>query len=217
VKWLVSSIVIGALLSPLASVASEDLSGKVIGITDGDTLTVLVERKPVKIRLAEIDTPERGQPWATRAKQALSEKVFGKSVRVEVTDTDRYGRSIGHIFLGERDINREMIREGHAWAYRKYLRDPSLLRDEEHARENQLGLWSHSEVPIAPWDWRAGRRVDRDAEAATQPLTTEYDCGAKRYCRDMTSCGEATFYLETCGLSRLDGDGDGIPCEAICR
>jgi endonuclease YncB( thermonuclease family) len=129
--WFPSFLVFAALLTSLASSASEDLSGRVFGITDGDTLTVLVNREPVKVRLAEIDTPERGQPWSKRAKQALSEKVYGKIVRVEVGDTDRYGRSIGHVLLDERDINREMVREGHAWAYRKYLRDPSVIRDEE--------------------------------------------------------------------------------------
>jgi micrococcal nuclease len=129
--WFPSFLVFAALLTSLASSASEDLSGRVFGITDGDTLTVLVNREPVKVRLAEIDTPERGQPWSKKAKQALSEKVYGKVVRVEVTGTDRYGRSIGHVLLDERDINREMVREGHAWAYRKYLRDPSVIRDEE--------------------------------------------------------------------------------------
>lgn len=129
-----------ALLLPVTSAALEVLTGKVIGITDGDTLTVLVNRQPVKIRLAEIDAPERAQPWSKRAKQALSEKVYEEVVRVEVTDTDRYSQSVGHVFLGDREINREMVREGHAWTHRKYLRDQSLLRDEEFARANLKGL-----------------------------------------------------------------------------
>jgi endonuclease YncB( thermonuclease family) len=93
------------------------LEGRVVGITDGDTLTLLVDRAQHKIRLAQIDTPERAQPWGTRARQALSDKVFRKVVTVRVSDTDRYGRLIGEIWLGDRDINRELIREGYAWAY----------------------------------------------------------------------------------------------------
>jgi endonuclease YncB( thermonuclease family) len=98
VTWLALSVCLAALLIPLPSFASDQLSGKVVGITDGDTLTVLVDRKPVKVRLAEIDTPERGQPWASKAKQALSTKVYGQVVRVEVSDTDRYGRTVGHVY-----------------------------------------------------------------------------------------------------------------------
>ncbi len=102
-----------------SSFASSDylLEGRVVGITDGDTLTLLVDRAQHKIRLAQIDTPERAQPWGTRARQALSDKVFRKVVTVRVSDTDRYGRLIGEIWLGDRDINRELIREGYAWAY----------------------------------------------------------------------------------------------------
>ncbi len=204
---------------PVASFASEQLSGKVVGITDGDTLTVLVDRKPVKVRLAEIDTPERGQPWASKAKQALSAKVYGQVVRVEVTDTDRYGRSVGHVYLGDRHINREMIREGHAWAYRKYLEDQSLLEDEKAAREAREGLWGLPEAERAPpWEWRAANRgrTSREVTPAGEPGRS-FTCGTKRYCREMSSCAEARFYLGECGLTRLDGDGDGVPCEAVCR
>ena len=75
-------------------VGAELLSGKVVGITDGDTLTVLVDQQAIKVRLAEFDTPERGQPWANRAKQALSDKVIGQVVELQVVDTDRYGRTV---------------------------------------------------------------------------------------------------------------------------
>ena len=109
------------------SAEAETLTGKVVGVTDGDTITVLVEKRTIKVRLAEIDTPERGQPWASRAKQALSDKVFREQVEVRVLNTDRYGRTVGHVWIGDRHINREMIRDGHAWAYRKYLDDQMML------------------------------------------------------------------------------------------
>jgi len=201
----------------LGSSATETLSGDVVGITDGDTVTVLVGGQPRKIRLAEIDTPESGQPWGSRAKQALSDKVYRKNVVLRVLDTDRYGRAVAHVYLGERHINREMVREGHAWAYRKYLRDTSLLKDETHAREARLGLWNQSEEPVPPWEWRRGNRSTPVHPAIDKPSRIEFACGAKRYCGEMVSCAEAQFYLRQCGLTRLDGDNDGIPCEMICR
>jgi micrococcal nuclease len=139
--------------------AAQVLSGEVVGITDGDTLTVLVDRSPIKVRLAEIDTPEKGQPWANRAKQALSGKVFGQVVELQVVDTDRYGRTVAKVFRDGRDINREMVREGHAWVYRKYLRDPTLLEDERAARDAELGIWALPEAQrVPPWEWRHGDR-----------------------------------------------------------
>ena len=121
--------------------AAEPLVGRVVGSTDGDTLTLLADRSQYTIRLAEIDTPESGQPWGTRARQALAGKVFRHDVRIEVVDIDRYGRTVGRVWLGERNINREMVREGHAWAYRQYLTDSSLLDDELEAKQASLGLW----------------------------------------------------------------------------
>jgi endonuclease YncB( thermonuclease family) len=117
-----------------------------------------VAERPIKIRLAEIDTPERGQPWAARAKQALSDTVFRKQVDVRVVDTDRYGRTVGLVWIGDRPINREMVRKGHAWVYRKYLRDETLLNDEAHAREADVWLWSLPEAQRVPsWQWRRGK------------------------------------------------------------
>jgi len=128
------------LLLPLVAEA-ETLVGRVVGVTDGDTIKVLVENRTIKVRLAEIDTPERGQPWASRAKQALSDKVFGEEIEVRILSTDRYGRTVGHVWIGDRHINREMVREGHAWVYRRYLDDKTLLDDETHAQQNGIGLW----------------------------------------------------------------------------
>ncbi len=124
------------LLFVLTSITSTafpyELTGKVVGITDGDTLKLLVDnQQQYKIRLAEIDTPEKGQAWGKNATKALSEKVFREEVRIDVIDTDRYGRLIGRIWLDGRDINRELVAEGHAWVYRQYMTDRSLLEDEE--------------------------------------------------------------------------------------
>jgi endonuclease YncB( thermonuclease family) len=95
--------------------AAAELRGRVVGISDGDTLTLLTDRRQeVRLRLAEIDTPERGQPYSERSRQLLSDLVYGKSVRVEIRDTDRYGRTVGRIYVGSRDINADMVRLGAA-------------------------------------------------------------------------------------------------------
>jgi hypothetical protein len=152
----------------------------------------------------------------SRAKQALSDKVFGEEVELHVVTVDRYGRTVGHVWIGDRDINREMIREGHAWVYTRYLDDQTMLADETHARNSKVGLWGLPESQrVPPWDWRRGKR-----EASSKPdLVRDQTlrCGTKRKCGEMASCEEARFYLEECGLKRLDGDKDGVPCESLCR
>jgi endonuclease YncB( thermonuclease family) len=126
VRKLLHSIVLLLVISS-ASQASE-LTGKVVGIADGDTFTLLTaDKQQVKIRLAEIDAPESGQPYGNKSKQALSGLVFGKDVRVVVQTTDRYGRTVGRPYVGDLDVCAEMVRMGAAWAYRDYLRDRSLL------------------------------------------------------------------------------------------
>lgn len=203
--------------------AGSVFEGRVVGVADGDTITVLTDgRESIRIRLAEIDAPEKSQAFGQRSKQALSDMVFGKTVRVEQKDVDRYGRVVGRIFIGGTDVNAEQVRQGMAWAYRQYLRDTTLITVEKEAREARRGLWSDPH-PVPPWEYRHGGRgksvgVDaplrlgreaRDGESARQ-------CGAKRYCSQMTSCEEARYYLTQCGVSSLDRDGDGIPCESLC-
>ena len=106
-----------------------------------------------KIRLAEIDTPERGQPFGTWAKQRLSDLVFGKPIAIKLVDIDRYDRIVGRIYVDDLDVNAELVRIGAAWVYRKYATDPSLYDLEEEAREAKRGLWGQG-TPIPPWEWR---------------------------------------------------------------
>lgn len=136
--------------------ASEPYTAKVIHISDGDTIKVLTENKEqIKIRLAEIDTPERKQPWGNKAKQALSEFTSQKMVTVSPVTTDRYGRTIAHIYVGDLNVNKEMVRTGNAWVYRKYLKDNSLLAIEAEAMEAKRGLWALAEAErVPPWEWR---------------------------------------------------------------
>jgi endonuclease YncB( thermonuclease family) len=220
-----------ALLSLTLPSWAAEFTGRVVGLADGDTITILTaERRQVRVRLGEIDTPESRQPYGARAQQALSELVFGKDVRVVVQDTDRYGRTVGRVYAGTVDANAEMVRQGAAWVYRQYSRDAALLQLEAEAKAARWGLWALPEAErTPPWEWRAAQRGSSSGQASTAPATTTapqrstpaassgFTCGAKRYCREMTSCAEARFYLGQCGLSRLDGDRDGVPCETLCR
>ncbi len=119
------------------------ISGRVVGVHDGDTLTLLdAEKRQVKIRLAEIDTPESAQPYGSRAKQALSDLVFGRDVLVDVQDIDRYGRTVGRVSVGGTDVNAALVAAGAAWVYRQYAKDPQLFALEAEARAAQQGLWA---------------------------------------------------------------------------
>lgn len=213
-------------------------TGSVVGVTDGDTLTMLDEQDQQHvIRLAEIDAPERSQPWGNRSRQTLAELTFGKTVSVRQTDTDRYGRIVGRVFAGGEDVSQAMVEQGAAWAYRQYLTDETLIATEVRARRQGVGLWSIRETQtVPPWAWRKGVRVgsvevpDREqATAAFQSVLTpmaplggggkangQFTCAGKRVCRQMTSCAEANYYLRQCGLESLDGNGDGQPCELLC-
>ena len=130
-----------------------------VAVTDGDTLTMLDGRKQqIKVRLAEIDTPESAQPYGTRAKQELSRLAHGKTVTVKVQDIDRYGRTVGRVYVGELDVNAEMIKLGAAWVYRKYAIDQNLYALEKQAKQKRAGIWNLPEAEqIPPWEWRKAR------------------------------------------------------------
>ncbi len=119
------------------------MTGRAIGITDGDTFTLLTgDKQQIKIRLAEIDAPESAQPYGNRSKQALSGLIFGKDVQVAVQTIDRYGRTVGRPYVGELDVCEEMIRSGSAWVYRQYVVDKDLFEIESEAKTALRGLWS---------------------------------------------------------------------------
>ena len=156
-------LILGNLLMATATLA-EDLRGKVVGIADGDTLTLLTgRREQVRIRLSDIDAPERRQPYGTRARQMLADLVFGKPARIEVRDTDRYGRTVGRVFVAEQDVNAAMVRLGGAWVYRRYSDDAVLLRLEQEAQVQRRGLWALPEAErVPPWEWRTAKREHRE-------------------------------------------------------
>lgn len=158
-KRVVFLVLLYIALWPLSAAAQEHI-GRVVGVSDGDTLTILDNRKQqIKVRLAEIDTPESAQPYGARAKQELSRLVHGKTVIVKVRDIDRYGRTVGRVYTDDIDVNAEMVRLGAAWVYRKYATDQNLYALEKEARKNGSGLWSLPEAQqVPPWEWRQAKR-----------------------------------------------------------
>jgi endonuclease YncB( thermonuclease family) len=143
------------LLSLLTlAVQNETFNAKVIGVTDGDTIVVLTdENKQIKIRLEGIDCPETKQDFGTKAKQLTVDLCFQKTVRVEQSGTDRYGRMLAFVFVDNVSINKELIKQGMAWHYKQYNKDQELAKLEVDARKEKVGLWSMKE-PIPPWDFR---------------------------------------------------------------
>lgn len=169
VVLLAIALFIGNGCSTPAVEPGQIIAGNVVGVHDGDTITLLVgTNQQIRIRLAEIDAPELGQSFGKRSKQALSSKVFGKAIQAKVVDQDRYGRTVGEIFLGNRWINREMVAEGWAWQYRRYSKSQELAKAEEMAKEKKLGVWSDSN-PIPPWEFRHPSHVDQPPQEG-EPL-----------------------------------------------
>ena len=135
-----------------------DWSGVVVGVTDGDTITVLHGGRGEKIRLYGIDTPEKGQAFGKKAKQFTSQMVYSKTVEVQPKDTDRYGRTVALINVGGQSLNEALIKDGFAWVYRKYCKETfceDWLNFEIIARYGKIGLWSEPN-PIPPWEFRHG-------------------------------------------------------------
>lgn len=155
-----------ALVLPDAAAArTYTLSGKVVTVADGDTLTLLVGRQRQRVRLASIDAPEvghgraqPGQPYGQAARKALADLVAGKTLTLTCYEQDQYGREICDVPLADgRQANRLMVASGMAWANRqgggKYLRDDKLPDLERQARGQRLGLWRDPQ-PVPPWEWR---------------------------------------------------------------
>ena len=127
------------------------LSGKVVSIHDGDTITVLSGKEQTKVRLYGIDAPEKKQDYGQKTKQFLASLIAGQVVEVEPKGKDRYKRTLGIIHHKGQDINAQMVLNGYAWAYVKYSR--IYVDQEKTAREKKLGLWQSSN-PTPPWEWR---------------------------------------------------------------
>jgi len=144
------------LLLVLAAPAAwaETYQGKVVRVSDGDTLTLLIDRKQVKVRLTEIDAPEARQAFGQRARQSLGELCAGQAATVRSSGRDKYGRTLGRVECKGIDANAEQVRRGMAWVYDRYVTDRSLYALQDAARVAHTGLWADT-APTPPWAWRA--------------------------------------------------------------
>lgn len=207
-RWIIALSLAVAWCSALA----DTLTGRVVGVHDGDTLTLLADEQQIKVRLAGIDAPELSQPYGQKAKQALADLIYKEWISVETAGIDRYDRALGTVFVGQTDVNAELIAQGAAWVYRQYPHSAKLLELEKQAQTDQRGLWSlQPDQRCPPWDFR------RKACNAASNTAVAGSCGSKRTCKEMTDCAEAQRYFNECGLRQLDRDGDGVPCESLCR
>lgn len=203
-----------------------------IGISDGDTISCLDDNKVVhKVRLAEIDAPEKKQAFGTQSKNKLSDLIYRQQIAVHYHKKDRYGRILGYVKKGGIDINKLQIRNGFAWFYEKYGENELYKKNQEMAQFDKKGLWGHYEI-IAPWDFRDGIIQSTPPKTITQlekPVLSlskekskgtlvkaEYNCTFK-FCSAISSCDEAQYLLNICGFKKLDRNNDGVPCENVCQ
>ena len=182
----------------------EELTGKIVSITDGDTAKILVGKEQVTIRLEGIDAPESKQSFGNKSKEALATMIFGKNVTVKKTGKDRYGRSLGFIFVDDLDVNAQMIEDGWAWHFTKYNDEERLAELEEEARTEKRGLWAEDN-PLAPWEYRARQRTSNDPPATMFWLNSSSNTRHNQNCE----------HFKNTKRGRLCGPNDGKPC-GIC-
>jgi len=151
-------LLVSAILFNSQALAA-DLTNRVVSILDGDTIEVLHNHQPERIRLYGIDCPEKRQAYGQKAKQATSALVFGKEVMLQAHGHDKYERTIADVFLPDgTNVNHELVKNGWCWWYRKYAPDNTeLSRLEQDARDAKKGLWADPE-PVPPWAWRKSRK-----------------------------------------------------------
>jgi micrococcal nuclease len=164
-----------ALVWALPIFAAESITGKVVSVADGDTITVLEDKTQIKVRLHGVDAPEKAQDFGTTARTFTSDQCFGEAVTVEVTDTDRYGRKVGIVKLSDgRVLNHALVEAGLAHWYEEYApKDVTLKRLQESAKAAKRGLWSRPDA-VAPWDFRKEKRAPKsNGETVKRPQPSQ--------------------------------------------
>lgn len=214
--------------TPTATPTPTAKANKVTEVVDGDTIKVDRDGKIETVRLIGIDTPETKDPrkpvqcFGAEATQKTKDLLLHKSVVLEFDQTqgerDKYDRLLRYIFLLDgTNVNKTLISEGYAFEYTyntPYKYQAEFKAAQKDAETNHRGLWSPQTC--------SGKATVSSPTATAAPKTppatnSGFTCGTKKYCGEMTSCAEAKFYLNSCGLSRLDGDNDGTPCESLCQ
>lgn len=156
-KHIFSLVLLVAALVLIRFLSVKDINGKVVSIQDGDTITVLQGSSTHRIRLQGIDCPEKGQAFGNVARQFTSDLAFGKKVKVKYEERDQYKRYLGTVYVGDRNLNKELLKAGLAWHYKEYSQDPVLAGLEIKARLDKKGLWSDPRA-IPPWEFRRSKR-----------------------------------------------------------
>ena len=206
-----------------------------MAVKDGDTIEVLPQKflqkkslrsgRAVTVRLHGIDAPETGQAFGQASKQAAFNYAFGRVVRVDVRDVDRYGRAVGEVTVAGGELNQMLVRDGLAWWYRRYApRDGELERLEPAAGVLRRALWAEPD-PTPPWAWRRQKRTGGGAHwrngTGGQRSSPSFSRPSRdRDCSDFETQPEAQRFFEQAGgpaqdPHRLDGDGDGRACESL--
>ena len=201
---------------------ADEFNAKVIAVLDGDTLLVLHDGAKVKIRMANIDAPEKDQTFGMESRQSLLEMVQKKQVHITSQAVDQYGRVVGLVAVDGHNINEEQVRRGMAWEYSHFHSDRNYIALQSEAQQARRGLWSQSN-PLAPWQWRKTHPSSPSDQlqpphkpTATPVAVYDAACGHKKHCSQMSSCDEAHFYLTRCGVKSLDRNNNGVPCEELC-
>lgn len=194
---------------PLAA-GAETYTAQVIAVLDGDTVMVMRDNRKITMRLAGIDAPEKQQAFGMASRDALAGLVLRKTVHVTTKAVDDYGRVIALLDVGRVNVNEELLRRGLAWEYSQYHSNKNLLALQSRAQAARRGLWAAAH-PVPPWTYRKAQ-----APAGKQAAVAKA-CGSKHYCSQMLSCEEATFYFTQCHVKTLDKNGNGLPCENLCR
>lgn len=148
--------------------ARADFTGRVVGVADGDTLTVLDGKRQVRVRLWGIDAPERGQPWSSRSREALAARAMHREARVATRGHDGYGRTLARVAVGGVDLGEAQLADGLAWVYRRYANDASMIALEDGARAARRGVWSLPD-PEPPWRYRERVSPPRFPARAAHP------------------------------------------------
>lgn len=223
--------------------SEHEFTAKIIAVLDGDTVLIRRDGSLVKIRLAEIDAPEKAQMFGVESSLSLSGMVLGKQVKVVSQAIDKYGRMVAHLSVDGIDVNAEQIRRGMSWAavgwrqsrraptgvplagaYSNFHSNRALIALQDEAKQAPRGLWVQSN-PIPPWVWRKqhpiiflAQKTPTVSSAAVHAIavTDNPVCGHKKYCLEMSSCDEARYYLVQCKVESLDGNHNGVPCETLC-
>jgi len=168
-------IILQCDLPLVAQSVPSHLEGKVVGVLDGDSLEILVDKKPLMVRLHAIDAPEWDQARGKDAKKALSQLAFGKQAVVEVKGLDNNERTLGRVNIGKVELNAEMLERGWAWHFKRFDQDEKLAKLETEARKAKRGLWADKK-PEPPWEYR-----DRKKVAEAGPKTKPADEGNEKY------------------------------------